>query len=372
MEDQIEAERTVSDRPSRQSPRSLPAEVQIRLEPGLCYVQAGALFSSADDELIRSFIDRTFLIPAVSMVNVDREHLTLSIRFDQAGRNPRDVLKQIATGLLASPDKNQESVFYSFLARIPGRINRIERQFQAGAELFTVASQGDGFVARSQQCLGKMALVAEPAAIIKSPIKSSKAGEQAVVDAETGPVLVIAQEIVVEYDGDLSPVMIESLDGESQSGGIVALGTRNTVEQLHGRRLEVVENLLQYGRRLVRLSADVGRGGIAWLEARSPVGATRWFALKVEGWSQGKLSVRSHRSSGVSRQQPVLRAENTTFSLNSQLRLLAAAAVLGFSFAIAGFAGPMLLVVGAFGAWSLLAVGRLPVLWPDRIFGGRI
>src|ERR1700733_6722535 len=104
MEAQVLMERRISARRSKQSTRALPSDVQIRLEPGFCYVETAALFCSLDDDLIRRFIDRLFRNPAVSMVNVDREHATVGIRFDHVGNDPRNVLKDIATGLLAKSD----------------------------------------------------------------------------------------------------------------------------------------------------------------------------------------------------------------------------------------------------------------------------
>ena len=216
MEAQGLMERRISARRSKQSARALPSDVQIRLEPGFCYVETAALFCSSDDDLIRRFIDRLFRNPAVSMVNVDREHATVGIRFDHVGNDPRNVLKDIAAGLLAKSDGSHESVFHSFLERIPGRIHRIERQLKPGNELFTVASEGDGFVARSQQCLGKMTLISEQ----ETEFRVVDGGDRTAADR----VLVIAQELVVEYDGDFQPASVETAEAETHSGGIVVLG----------------------------------------------------------------------------------------------------------------------------------------------------
>jgi hypothetical protein len=214
------------------------------------------LFRSPVEELLCNFLDRLFRLPAVSRVNIDRDHRTVSVCFDHLGNDPRDVLRGIAALLSAENDGRGESVFHAFLASVPGRIHRVEREIAPGHEAFTVFSVGDGFIARAQQCVARTVFEPQP-----------DSGEQ---ETSSERVFVIAQEVIVEYEPESEPTAGERRESAEQAPGLVVLGARRAMQRMRGQSVRMLDGVRHYGRRLATLPANWGSAGASLLRRAGP------------------------------------------------------------------------------------------------------
>ncbi|HUY36754.1 MAG TPA: YbaN family protein [Pirellulales bacterium] len=338
--------------PSGRSTSASP--VRIRSSKGRVNVEAACLFASRYDTAVHRLIERLFRLDAVRTVEVDRHRATVEIEYDGTAMAPAVALSHFSKALSAGDTMRTETALGWGLEQIPGRVRRVERGGRP-LENRAAAAKGSGAAAWSDQ-------------------GGAARKTRAAVGQEN--LTIGAEEWIVAYDPApaklIAPAALPpTRNGAGPWNGPLAVPTTRAM----GRNwLSQGESLGEALRRTANLTAAGGCFALSIVGVWTPGIPTVPFVLATSYFLARSSPVLHERFKRSRLFGPMVRdwEEHGGLRPSTKLKLVAITLTLvGATIVIAGFALPLVIVMGLMCGVSLMIVLRLPTV-PEILPARRI